>query len=97
MDDEFRCLGKTPGYARYSGYDTLEMEAEFLPVLGPQLFADASSVQAPLRCMVEAEIVPATGNPCLNRRPPLGAGPSREVRHRRSRCEASRCRKEPDR
>jgi hypothetical protein len=28
--------------------------------------------------MVEAEIFPATGNLCLNRRPPLSAGPSRE-------------------
>jgi hypothetical protein len=36
--------------------------------------------------MVEAEIVPATGNLCLNRRPPLSAGPP-------ARCEASRRRK----
>jgi hypothetical protein len=33
---ELKCLGKTPGYVRYSGYDTPEEEAEFLPVLGPQ-------------------------------------------------------------
>ena len=31
-------LGKTPGYARYSGYDTKEQEDEFLPVLGPVRF-----------------------------------------------------------
>jgi hypothetical protein len=30
--------------------------------------------------MVEAEIVPATGNLCLNRRPPLSAGPPSEMR-----------------
>jgi hypothetical protein len=54
-----------------------------------QLFADASSVQAPLKCMVEAEIVPATGNLCLNRRPPLSAWPP-------ARCEASR-RQKPNR
>jgi hypothetical protein len=28
-------LGRTPGYARYSGYDTEEDEDEFLSVLGP--------------------------------------------------------------
>jgi hypothetical protein len=33
--DDTRCLGKTPGYVRYSGYDTPEEEAEYLPVLGP--------------------------------------------------------------
>jgi hypothetical protein len=33
MDD--RCLGKTPGYVRYSGYETPEAEAEYLPFLGP--------------------------------------------------------------
>jgi hypothetical protein len=27
--------GKTPGYARYGGYDTKEDEDEFLSVLGP--------------------------------------------------------------
>jgi hypothetical protein len=36
--------------------------------------------------MVEAEIVPATGNLCLNRRPPLSAWPP-------AKCEASRRRK----
>jgi hypothetical protein len=30
-----KCLGKTPGYVRYSGYDTPEEEEEFLPFLGP--------------------------------------------------------------
>jgi hypothetical protein len=29
------CLGKTPGYVRYSGYYTPEEEAEYLPTLGP--------------------------------------------------------------
>jgi hypothetical protein len=29
---QFECLGKTPGFVRYSGYDTEEEEAEFLPV-----------------------------------------------------------------
>jgi hypothetical protein len=33
-----RCLGKTPGYVRYSGYDTPEEEAEYLDVLGPIWF-----------------------------------------------------------
>jgi hypothetical protein len=28
-------LGKTPGYARYSGYDTEEQEDEYLSLLGP--------------------------------------------------------------
>ena len=28
-------LGRTPGYARYSGYETEEQEDEFLSVLGP--------------------------------------------------------------
>jgi hypothetical protein len=28
-------LGRTPGYVRYSGYDTAEEEARYLPVLGP--------------------------------------------------------------
>jgi hypothetical protein len=28
-------LGKTPGYARYSGYDTKEQEDEYLDMLGP--------------------------------------------------------------
>jgi hypothetical protein len=28
-------VGKTPGYARYSGYDTEEQEDEYLSVLGP--------------------------------------------------------------
>jgi hypothetical protein len=32
---ETECLGKTPGYARYSGYDTPEEEAEYLETLGP--------------------------------------------------------------
>lgn len=32
---EIKCLGKTPGYARYSGYETPEEEARYLPVLGP--------------------------------------------------------------
>jgi len=27
--------GKTPGYARYSGYDTEEQEDEYLDMLGP--------------------------------------------------------------
>ena len=35
MGDDPRCLGKTPGYARYSGYDTPEEEAECLDTLGP--------------------------------------------------------------
>ncbi len=35
VDGEFKCLGKTPGYPRYSGYDTKEEEDEFLPTLGP--------------------------------------------------------------
>lgn len=35
MSDEPKCLGRTPGYVRYSGYDTPEQEAECLPVLGP--------------------------------------------------------------
>jgi hypothetical protein len=30
-----RCLGKTPGFVRYSGYDTPEQEAEYLPAVGP--------------------------------------------------------------
>jgi hypothetical protein len=29
------CLGKTPGYVRYSGYDTPDEESELLPILGP--------------------------------------------------------------
>ena len=33
--DGLRCLGRTPGYVRYSGYDTAEEEARYLPVLGP--------------------------------------------------------------
>ena len=33
--DGLRCLGRTPGYVRYSGYDTAEQEARYLPVLGP--------------------------------------------------------------
>jgi hypothetical protein len=32
---ESECLGKTPGYARYSGYDSPEEEAEYLETLGP--------------------------------------------------------------
>jgi hypothetical protein len=28
-------LGKMPGYARYSGYDTREQEDEYLDMLGP--------------------------------------------------------------
>ena len=35
---ELRCLGKTPGFVRYSGYDTPEEEAEFLPTIGPMWF-----------------------------------------------------------
>ena len=35
MEDGLRCLGRTPGYVRYSGYDTAEEEARYLPVLGP--------------------------------------------------------------
>jgi hypothetical protein len=35
---EYRCLGKTPGFVRYSGYDTSEVEAECLPTLGPIWF-----------------------------------------------------------
>jgi hypothetical protein len=35
VKDDTCCLGKTPGYARYSGYDTPEEEARYLPVLGP--------------------------------------------------------------
>jgi hypothetical protein len=31
----WECLGKTPGYPRYSGYSTPEDEAKFLPILGP--------------------------------------------------------------
>jgi hypothetical protein len=34
---ELRCLGKTPGFVRYSGYDTPEQEAEYLPTIGPIL------------------------------------------------------------
>ena len=30
-----KALGKHPGYVRYSGYDTPEDEAKFLPYLGP--------------------------------------------------------------
>ena len=33
--DGLRCLGRTPGYVRYSGYDTAEQEGRYLPVLGP--------------------------------------------------------------
>ena len=33
--DGLRCLGRTPGYVRYSGYDTAKEEARYLPVLGP--------------------------------------------------------------
>jgi hypothetical protein len=33
--DGLRCLGRTPGYVRYSGYDTAEEEARYLPMLGP--------------------------------------------------------------
>jgi hypothetical protein len=29
------CQSETPGYARYSGYDTREEEDEFLSILGP--------------------------------------------------------------
>jgi hypothetical protein len=29
------CLGKTPGYVRYSGYGTPEEEAKYLPLLDP--------------------------------------------------------------
>jgi hypothetical protein len=35
VSTEAECLGKTPGYVRYSGYNTPEQEARFLPILGP--------------------------------------------------------------
>jgi hypothetical protein len=39
------CLGKTPGYVRYSGYDTPEEEAEYLSTLGP-VWCDGDPIPA---------------------------------------------------
>jgi hypothetical protein len=36
-------IGKTPGYVRYSGYDTEEEEDEFLEALGP-LWCDGDPI-----------------------------------------------------
>ena len=40
-----KCLGKTPGYVRYSGYDTPEEEAEYLSILGP-VWCDGDPIPA---------------------------------------------------
>ena len=40
-----KCLGKTPGYVRYSGYDTPEEEAEYLSTLGP-VWCDGDPIPA---------------------------------------------------
>jgi hypothetical protein len=42
---KLECLGKTPGYVRYSGYDTREEEDEFLPILGP-IWCDGDPIPA---------------------------------------------------
>jgi hypothetical protein len=39
-------LGKTPGYARYSGYDTEEQEDEYLSLLGP-VWCDGDAMSEP--------------------------------------------------
>ena len=40
-----KCLGKTSGYVRYSGYDTPEEEAEYLSILGP-VWCDGDPIPA---------------------------------------------------
>jgi hypothetical protein len=53
MDE--KCLGKTPGYVRYSGYDTPEEEAEYLPTLGP-VWCDGDPISAEDYAAAEAEV-----------------------------------------
>jgi len=46
-------IGKTPGYARYSGYDTEQEEDEFLEELGP-VWCDGDPIR-------EEDLVPRRG------------------------------------
>jgi hypothetical protein len=60
-----QCLGRTPGYVRYSGYATPEEETKYLPLLGPILrFGDP----------IQGLLPPATVSRVVNlRRPPKAA------------------------
>ena len=52
-------IGKTPGYARYSGYDTEQEEDEFLEELGP-VWCDGDPIR-------EEDLVPRRGRDAPNR------------------------------
>lgn len=62
-----QCLGKTPGYVRYSGYGTPEEEAKYLPLLGPvRRFGDP---------IPPGSLPPATVSKVVDLRRPLKATP----------------------